>query len=44
MISGENEEFKFYETVKPEGKVEEWLNDVEVEMMSSLRKLTKECI
>jgi hypothetical protein len=44
MISGENEEFKFFETVKPEGKVEVWLNDVEIEMVSSLRKLTKECI
>lgn len=44
MISAENEEFKFEGNIKPEGKVEDWLNDVEKEMVNSLKKLTKECI
>lgn len=44
MISAENEEFKFEENIKPEGKVEDWLNEVEKQMISSLKKLSKECI
>lgn len=44
MVSAENENFKFEENIKPDGKVEDWLNDVEKQMVSSLKKLTKECI
>jgi len=44
MISDEDEKFEYSENVKPEGKVENWLNKVEDEMVSSLKKLCKEGI
>ena len=44
MVSEENEDFKYSENVKPEGKVENWLNRVEEEMARSLNKLCKEGI
>ena len=44
MVSEEDETFKFSENVKPDGKVEVWLNKVEEEMVQSLRKCCKEGI
>lgn len=38
MISDEDERFEYSENVKPEGKVETWLNKVESEMVNSLKK------
>jgi len=44
MVSEEDEIFEYNEFVKPEGKVEFWLNIIEKEMVSSLKKLCKEGI
>jgi len=44
MISSEGESYDFHEPQKPEGQVEGWLNLVEQEMYSSLRRITKEAI
>jgi len=44
MISSEGEKYDFHEPCKPEGQVEGWLNLVEKEMYSSLRRITKEAI
>lgn len=41
MTSEEDEEFEFNDKTKPDGKVEFWLNKVEIEMISSLKKLVK---
>jgi len=41
MTSEEDEEFEFNDKTKPDGKVEFWLNKVELEMISSLKKLVK---
>jgi dynein heavy chain len=42
MISDEGESYDFLEPFKPEGAVESWMNTVEAEMRSNLRRLTKE--
>jgi len=42
MVSDEEEVFMFIDRVKPEGKIEFWLNKVEVEMISSLKRINKE--
>lgn len=42
MVSEDTEPFDFVTKVKPEGKVEEFMNWVDEEMVDSLWKLTKE--
>jgi len=42
MIAEENEQFDFVQKVKPDGKVVEFMNYVDEEMLDSLWKLTKE--
>jgi len=41
MTSDEDESYSFDSAVKPEGKVEEWMNKIEDEMKESLHTLTK---
>ncbi len=42
MESDEGEQFQLREMVKAEKPVEDWMTKVEQEMMSSLKKITKE--
>jgi hypothetical protein len=36
MTSAEGEKYDFVFKVKPEGKIEEWMNDIDSEMKNSL--------
>jgi dynein heavy chain, axonemal len=42
MKSDENEEYKYYMAVKPDGAVEEWMGRVDDEMKRTLHLITKE--
>lgn len=42
MISDEGESYDFEEIIKPEGPVEEWMTQVEVQMRKTIKSLTKE--
>ena len=44
MCSDEGEEYEFETPVKPEGKIEEWMNVVDDEMKSSLLTITKRAV
>jgi len=44
MVSDESEEYAFETPVKPEGKIEEWMNVVDDEMKSSLLTITKRAV
>jgi dynein heavy chain len=44
MISNEKEAWDFVFKVKPEGKIEEWMNDIDAEMKRSLEVLAKQSI
>ena len=44
MTSAERESWDFVFKVKPEGKIEEWMNDIDAEMKRSLEVMSKQAV
>jgi len=44
MTSDEAEQYEFVTPVKPEGKIEEWMNRVDDEMKTTLQIITKTAV
>jgi hypothetical protein len=44
MWSDEGEYYDFVFKVKPEGKIEEWMNDIDFEMKNSLTTIAKSSV
>jgi hypothetical protein len=44
MESDEGEKYRFETPLKPEGKIEEWMNKVDEEMKATLKVLSKKAV